>query len=573
MTLSDSAFLRAVGLMPLFFAALSAIFAQYGAERHEARCPPQSRAFSKVLWPQTQRECDQISRECEPWVRSQTEKNCLVQGLDWNVHKTESASKNRATKPTKGVRAPPLRWRWPGVGPLLCRCSAAHIYVYLRRARRVRCAVLVPRRASHKWIAPTSAACSDAAFVPFACRRAMFLRRVLTSGVCTHATCCASTYIEVAGRFTMTLMHDALHFLETQLDDYKAAFAALETKYNQVQEQLFAEQERGRDLNQVQERLRDFECQLLAEQERRKDVECKLFEEQERRKDLEHKLVVFEEQERIKDIGILITTDLGVKTEDGLAAVSTPMVAAVDHDKIAVTKDTIAASSKGVKRKAAMMLDGKSRQRKAARRLTSRKYATLGASNSVRAAQVTALLSILEMASSVRDFRDRVFVGADAIDADFKTLIDNYYAKFGTNLIKENMYKFIKTLDVCMTMRDKGIAEFKADGCIIVFPFSSIKVQKRQLWERLWSELAQDFMRKYDNAAKPIMEPISTVYEVMNMSGFRCKISDDPMIRKYSQLGRPGLGKHEKKSFKQDYYVTDAEYFGENKKTRATKGR
>ena len=43
---------------------------------------------------------------------------------------------------------------------------------------------------------------------------------------------------------------------------------ALETKYNQVQEQLFAEQERGRDLNQVQERLRDFECQLLAEQER-----------------------------------------------------------------------------------------------------------------------------------------------------------------------------------------------------------------------------------------------------------------------------------------------------------------
>ena len=191
----------------------------------------------------------------------------------------------------------------------------------------------------------------------------------------------------------------------------------------------------------------------------------------------------------------------------------------------------------------------------------------------MRAAQVTALLSILETASSVRDFRDRVFVGADAIDADFKTLIDNYYAKFGTNLIKENMYKFIKTLDVCMTMRDKGIAEFKADGCIIVFPFSSIKVQKRQLWERLWSELAQDFMRKYDNAAKPIMEPISTVYEVMNMSGFRCKISDDPMIRKYSQLGRPGLGKHEKKSFKQDYYVTDAEYFGENKKTRATKGR
>ncbi|MGB1604013.1 MAG: hypothetical protein ACPIOQ_65380, partial [Promethearchaeia archaeon] len=69
----------------------------------------------------------------------------------------------------------------------------------------------------------------------------------------------------MAGRFTMTLMHDALHFLETQLDDYKAAFAALETKYNQVQEQLFAEQERGRDLNQVQERLRDFECQLLAE--------------------------------------------------------------------------------------------------------------------------------------------------------------------------------------------------------------------------------------------------------------------------------------------------------------------
>ena len=100
----------------------------------------------------------------------------------------------------------------------------------------------------------------------------MFLRRVLTSGVCIHATCCAGTYIEVAGRFTMTLMHDALHFLETQLDDYKAAFAALETKYNQVQEQLFAEQERGRDLNQVQERLRccyrDFECQLLAEQER-----------------------------------------------------------------------------------------------------------------------------------------------------------------------------------------------------------------------------------------------------------------------------------------------------------------
>ena len=119
---------------------------------------------------------------------------------------------------------------------------------------------------------------------------------------------------------------------------------ALETKYNQVQEQLFAEQERGRDLNQVQERLRDFECQLLAEQERRKDVECKLFEEQERRKDLEHKLVVFEEQERIKDMAILTTTDLGVKTEDGLAAVSTPMVAmdaAVDHDKIAVTKDTI----------------------------------------------------------------------------------------------------------------------------------------------------------------------------------------------------------------------------------------
>ena len=346
----------------------------------------------------------------------------------------------------------------------------------------------------------------------------------------------------------MTLMDDALHILETELGDYKAAFAALETKNNQVQEQLFAEQERSRDL------------------------ECKLREEQERRRDLEHKLVVFEEQERIKDIAILTTTDLGVKTEDELAAVSTPMeFASVDHDKIAVTKDTMVASSKGVKRKAATLPDGKSRQ--SARRLTSRKYATLGASNSVRAAQVTALLSILEMASSVLDFRDRVFVCAEAIDAEFKTLIDNYYAKFGMDLIKENMYKFIKVLDVFMTMRDKGIAEFKADGCIIVFPFSSIKVQQRQLWERLWSELAQDFMRKYNNAAKPIIEPISTIYEVINMSGFRCKISDDPMIRKYSQLGRPELGKHEKKSLKQDYYVTDAEYFGENKKTRATRGR
>ena len=40
--LSDSAFLRAVALMPLFLAALSAILAQYGAERHEARGPPQA---------------------------------------------------------------------------------------------------------------------------------------------------------------------------------------------------------------------------------------------------------------------------------------------------------------------------------------------------------------------------------------------------------------------------------------------------------------------------------------------------------------------------------------------------
>ena len=185
-----------------------------GFKAHHTAC------LSQVLWPQTQRECDQISRECEPWVRSQTEKNCLVQGLDWTVHKTESASKigqqsrqrlgdggnhrerryptvPRAQSTTRAcvltlyssadcpvvvcharrvacwgaeawawmeapctVRAPPLRWRWPGVGPPRCRCSAAHIYVYLRRARRVRCAVLVPRRASHKWIAPTSAACS-----------------------------------------------------------------------------------------------------------------------------------------------------------------------------------------------------------------------------------------------------------------------------------------------------------------------------------------------------------------------------------------------------------------------------
>ena len=88
--LSDSAFLRAVALMPLFLAALSAILAQYGAERHEARGPPQAlrcalasskhtepRAGSKVCWPQTQRE----SRECEPWVRSQTRKNVLVQRI------------------------------------------------------------------------------------------------------------------------------------------------------------------------------------------------------------------------------------------------------------------------------------------------------------------------------------------------------------------------------------------------------------------------------------------------------------------------------------------------------------
>ena len=67
--LSDSAFLRALAFMPLFLAALSAILAQYGAERHEARGPPQAlrcalaaskhtkpRASSKVLWPQTQRE-------------------------------------------------------------------------------------------------------------------------------------------------------------------------------------------------------------------------------------------------------------------------------------------------------------------------------------------------------------------------------------------------------------------------------------------------------------------------------------------------------------------------------------
>ena len=435
-----------------------------------------------------------------------------------------------------------------GLGRRVLLFYTTHFCPFASRSpRAMRCARPAPRkppRGSRR--RPRHAAC--AAFVPFASRRAMFFRRVLTRGVCTHGTCCAGTDIEVAGRFTMTLMDDALHILETELGDYKAAFAALETKNNQVQEQLFAEQERSRDL------------------------ECKLREEQERRRDLEHKLVVFEEQERIKDIAILTTTDLGVKTEDELAAVSTPMeFASVDHDKIAVTKDTIAASSKGVKRKAATLPDGKSRQ--SARRLTSRKYATLGASNSVRAAQVTALLSILEMASSVLDFRDRVFVCAEAIDAEFKTLIDNYYAKFGMDLIKENMYKFIKVLDVFMTMRDKGIAEFKADGCIIVFPFSSIKVRKRQLWERLWSELAQDFMRKYNNAAKPIIEPISTIYEVINMSGFRCKISDDPMIRKYSQLGRPELGKHEKKSLKQDYYVTDAEYFGENKKTRATRGR
>ena len=233
------------------------------------------------------------------------------------------------------------------------------------------------------------------------------------------------------------------------------------------------------------------------------------------------------------------------------------------------TKDTVTPDVKGAKRKAAAPVEGQPRPGKAVRRLTS----MFG--DSARAAQVACLMSTWTMASSVEDFRDKV-CGTDVgitVDGDFKTLIDNVYAKCGQDLIKENMYKLIRTLDVFLTMRDEGIAEFKEDGCIILFPFSSIEVEQRQLWDDYMSKLAQDFVRKYNKQDKTIKEPISTVYEIFNMSGFRCKLSKNSKIRHYSQLGREPPGQYEKKSLKQDYYVTDAQYFGEKKIQRATKGR
>ena len=245
------------------------------------------------------------------------------------------------------------------------------------------------------------------------------------------------------------------------------------------------------------------------------------------------------------------------QSDDAQSAAATP------------TKDAVTPDIKGAKRKAATSVEGQPRQGKAARRLTS----TFG--DSARAGQVDFLLSLLEMASSVQDFRDKA-CSTDAeitVDGDFKTLIDNVYAKCGQDLIKENMYKLIRTLDVFLTMRDEGIAEFKEDGCIILFPFSSIEVEQRQLWDDYMSKLAQDFVRKYNKQDKTIKEPISTVYEIFNMSGFRCKLSKNSKFRHYSQLGREPPGQYEKKSLKQDYYVTDAQYFGEKKIQRATKGR
>ena len=233
------------------------------------------------------------------------------------------------------------------------------------------------------------------------------------------------------------------------------------------------------------------------------------------------------------------------------------------------TKDTVTPDVKAAKRKAAAPVEGQPRPGKAVRRLTS----MFG--DSARAAQVACLMSTWTMASSVEDFRDKV-CGTDVgitVDGDFKTLIDNVYARCGHKLIEENMYKLIRTLDVFLTMRDEGIAEFKEDGCIILFPFSSIEVEQRQLWDDYMSKLAQDFVRKYNKQDKTIKEPISTVYEIFNMSGFRCKLSKNSKIRHYSQLGREPPGQYEKKSLKQDYYVTDAQYFGEKKIQRATKGR
>ena len=194
----------------------------------------------------------------------------------------------------------------------------------------------------------------------------------------------------------------------------------------------------------------------------------------------------------------------------------------------------MAASMKSAKRKAATSVEEQPRQGKAARRLTS----TFG--DSARAGQVDFLLSILDMASSVQDFRDKA-CSTDAeitVDGDFKTLIDNVYAKCGQDLIKENMYKLIRTLDVFLTMRDEGIAEFKDDGCIIWFPFSSIKVKLRQAWDNYVSQLAQDFVRKYNKTGKTIKEPISTVYEIINMAGFRCKLSENPKIRTRRKTSR-----------------------------------
>ena len=245
------------------------------------------------------------------------------------------------------------------------------------------------------------------------------------------------------------------------------------------------------------------------------------------------------------------------QSDDAQSAAATP------------TKDAVTPDIKGAKRKAATSVEGQPRQGKAARRLTS----TFG--DSARAGQVDFLLSLLEMASSVQDFRDKA-CSTDAeitVGGDFKTLIDNVYAKCGQDLIKENMYKLIRTLDVFLTMRDEGIAEFKDDGCIIWFPFSSIKVKLRQAWDNYVSQLAQDFVRKYNKTGKTIKEPISTVYEIINMAGFRCKLSENLKIRKRKQLGLEPLGQYEKKSLKQDYYVTDPKYFGDKKIERAGTGR
>ena len=59
------------------------------------------------------------------------------------------------------------------------------------------------------------------------------------------------------------------------------------------------------------------------------------------------------------------------------------------------------------------------------------------------------------------------------------------------------------------------------------------------------------------------------MYEIINMAGFRCKLSENPKIRRREQLGLEPLGQYEKKSLKQDYYVTDPKYFGDNKMKRA----